>query len=298
MTLSAQLTSGQPPAATVVMLPFASTRVVEVELSCYPNEAGGRPVTTYPLYEGVGPDLVQTGDHAAEVAYRLARETVDLSAATYYIGFRLKGLPAAAKVRGESAGLAMAIAIYCRLTSSPFGRIAATGRLTSFDDGGRIDRVEGIQAKLQGVLQVLSAGDTMFYPRPQDPDIADAVRAVFLERGIRLIAVDSVREALSCLNPKTAEAKPTKAPARRNLRPAALLIGLLGCLLAAGTVYWSLIKTTAGEGETVAISRTEADHHPENAAETPGEVRDPRLQLPHQPALKPPTPPQFRQGFE
>ncbi len=100
MKMNSQKSCDYEKPVNSIWLPFASSHVVEVELSCYGGDHGGRPVISYPVHE-LGPDLVHTADSAAEIAYRLARDTKELVGSSYCLGYRLKELPAATMIEGS-----------------------------------------------------------------------------------------------------------------------------------------------------------------------------------------------------
>ncbi|CAG35944.1 S16 family serine protease [Desulfotalea psychrophila] len=218
-----------------LLFPFASGNLAEIELSFYVNSGkrDGRPITTYPL-DNVSPDLDQSVRYAAEVAYRLALQSSKLGEISYAAGYRLKNMEGETSLTGESAGLAMALALYSELTSIHLGRVVATGALTGLGDGGTVSWVGEVPAKLLGALDGLESGDSMFYPLANVSQVTDVLKKKYVERGIRLIAVGSVEEALNYFPSLSCPSQELVKKSR--CVPALAIILLVGMLLVGGYV--------------------------------------------------------------
>lgn len=107
-------------------------------------------------------------------------------------------LPRSGVIDGKSAGLLSALLFlegYLRQwwrREVPFA-YAATGAV---DAAGAVTSVGAINAKIGGALATLEAGSKVFYPRPNDAELAPEHRRAAEAQGIRLIPVSTVGEAL------------------------------------------------------------------------------------------------------
>lgn len=106
-------------------------------------------------------------------------------------------------VHGLRAGLAFCLHFAFQVWSkppndsmSPGFSIAATG-VISDAKGSAVTRVEGIGRKLARALDVLQQGDKIFYPHDNDGEIDAGIRDAASTKGIALIPVATVREALA-----------------------------------------------------------------------------------------------------
>lgn len=124
------------------------------------------------------------------------------------------------RARGGSAGLAFCLKLALevqRLKSadSAGGSVAATGVIENGSGEAAVGRVDRIDAKLRGAMAVLQRGDRVFVPAANEPDIAAEVREELSAKGLQLVPVATVEEALLCLLPRRGA---PKAPGPRRLR--------------------------------------------------------------------------------
>ncbi len=168
--------------------------------------------------------------------------------------------------------------MYSELTDIPVGRMAATGKLISLQGGGRVGRIDGLPAKLLGALGVLQAGEPMFYPRDNEPDISKELKATFEEKNIPLLSVESVQEAVLYLQDGKQEKEQTSS-GTNNIKLAAVALCIaLGCLSWGIATY--VVTDRSGEKVTAVkdigtsvetIAHPVADAEQGRDVESPGE---------------------------
>ena len=146
---------------------------------------------------------------------------------TYYLADQLS----TANVIGKSAGLAFAVKfaleVYQNQTQTTLpGAIAATGIISSSNQQAQVLQVEAIDQKIQGALAQLNAGDRILYPKSNEPHLDDNLYRLANEKEIRLIPVETLKDALEELLPST-----QSIPA---IPPASLVKILVGILLLVG----------------------------------------------------------------
>jgi hypothetical protein len=114
------------------------------------------------------------------------------------------------RARGSSAGLAFCLKfareVHRLSTGRPMGfSVAATGVI---DNGSReavVGRVEGIQAKVRGAMGVLKPGDRVFFPAANEREIDASLWQELKAKGLELVPVATVEEALYRLIPTSAD---------------------------------------------------------------------------------------------
>lgn len=147
------------------------------------------------------PDIMKSAEVAFDAAIFVLQK-MGCSTGRYYIHYQFKNETKGAKfVHGESAGLAFCLDFAAKIwenLSRPAKlnfAIAATGVIN--DDQGEVTRVDSITGKLQGALDVLQHGGRIFYPRDNDSEISTGIRDAASTKGIALIPVATVQEALA-----------------------------------------------------------------------------------------------------
>lgn len=204
---------------------FESGSGVAVDLSLH-RAAGdqSRPIDAYVVTEYEG-EFTRAARRAAEAVYHAALASGE-AACAMVVGYDLQGLPAGCPVTGESGGLAFAVALGKRLLKQDPGPVAATGEVRSGHDGGPIGAVLGITEKLAAAGRLLPAGGWVLYPRDNDGDIPDDLKASLEQNGLKLHPVSRVSEALALVFdlPGT-DATPTDVPRADDWdQPAAFVI--------------------------------------------------------------------------
>lgn len=204
---------------------FESGSGVAVDLSLH-RAAGdkSRPIDAYVVTEYEG-EFTRAARRAAEAVYHAALSRGE-AACAMVVGYDLQGLPAGCPVTGESGGLAFAVALGKRLLKQDPGPVAATGEVRSGHDGGPIGAVLGITEKLLAAGRLLPAGGWVLYPRDNEGDIPEDLRASLEKKGLKLHPVSHVSEALAMVfNLPGTDATQTDAPKADDLdQPGAFVI--------------------------------------------------------------------------
>ncbi len=173
------------------------------------------------------------------------------------------------QARGSSAGLAFCLKfasqVYELGGEGPPGSfaIAATGTVENSSRQASIGRVEGIGAKIRGALRVLKQGGLLFVPAANLPEVSEEIRQSLAHRGIELIPVGTVHEALQRLLPRP---KHRNAQATDRKRPWGwAVLGVLAVLGVAGT-YWGWEQSTTPTVEELVLWSAEGRYLEARAA--------------------------------
>lgn len=115
-------------------------------------------------------------------------------------------------IQGSSAGLAFGLKLAQEAYRLRTGRslahsIAATGVVSDSSEEASVESVRGISAKLEAAVAVLAAGDQVFYPAANQPELSAALRAQAAHKGIQLVPVSSMAQALEVLFSSTGEGR-------------------------------------------------------------------------------------------
>ena len=116
--------------------------------------------------------------------------------------FKEKGMSSYAM--GKSAGLGFCLKFAQEVCFRESGRkldfaLAATGAITDGTKTAEVGRVGGIRLKLQGPMDCLDKGDKIFYPSENDKEIGHEIKEDAARRGIDLISVSTVGQAITKL---------------------------------------------------------------------------------------------------
>ena len=144
------------------------------------------------------------------------------------------------RARGSSAGLAFCLkfaAEVCELSGGPPASVAvaATGTIENSSRQAGIGRVEGLDAKLRAAQRVLQRGDLLFLPAANAPEVSEQVRRGLIAKGIELIPVATVEEALHRLLPAGKDPLAQRSKKRREWGWVA--VGMVAALVAVGA-FW------------------------------------------------------------
>ena len=96
-------------------------------------------------------------------------------------------------ISGQSGGLAFALALASEITKKGHGPVAATGIIEADGSVGKVRQAD-LDAKIEAACRALARGGLMLYPR--DNHISDRIRRTLKERGIGLVPVMTVVQAL------------------------------------------------------------------------------------------------------
>lgn len=142
------------------------------------------------------------------------------------------------KAQGGSAGLAFCLhfareVLADRPDRIPDFSIAATGVVSDSTGEARVRGVRGIQTKLDIALNRLQEGDWVFFPTENEPEVGQPIREKASRKGIELIPVTTVEQAIGKLlatdEPATEPPPPKHAPLR-SLLVLFLIVGISALL--------------------------------------------------------------------
>lgn len=177
---------------------FESGSGVEVELSLHAGtNKKGRPIDAYVLTDSEG-DIALAARRAAEAVYHTVKPIRKLDA-PLVVGYDLHGLHASCPVTGGSGGLAFVVALGKRLLEMDPGPVAATGEVKSGHNGGPLGPVKGIAAKLSEAGRLLPENGWILYPKENEAEISEEIKASLSDKGLKLRPVSSVSETLVML---------------------------------------------------------------------------------------------------
>lgn len=133
----------------------------------------------------------------------------------YYIRCRFDKTEVNAKALGSSAGLAFSLKFAQEIYRAKTGKVldcsaAATGIID--ETGCRVGRVNDINPKFDAAIECLQHGGCFFYPADNEEEIDTDKKARAVQKGIELISVVTVDEAIKRLLPEKAPASLEKIP--------------------------------------------------------------------------------------
>jgi hypothetical protein len=171
--------------------------------------------------------LVQAATNGFYSAYQVLRHMGYIKGCKYCFSYQFEeGIDA----YGASAGLACALkfaqAVYPGREFFPYN-LAATGVISDGTKDAQVKRVEGMQPKLRAALLRLHWGDRMYYPAANDADVDDALRVAATDKGIELLPVTTLMDAIATLLPPP---PPASKPIRLAAHVVAYTLLLLLCV--------------------------------------------------------------------
>jgi len=168
-------------------------------------------------------------------------------------------------VSGQSGGLVFALTLASEITGKSRGSVAATGIIEADGAIGKVLQAD-LDAKIEAACRALSRGGVLICP--QDNQISDEIKEKLEGKGIELIQVATVAQALhvsgiiSISEVSDVRDAPGKLAQRRYL-PAFFFVLLLLLILAVG--LFSLNKssgTRIGSGSSTSDSKISGDQNP------------------------------------
>lgn len=122
----------------------------------------------------------------------------------YCFSYQFKEKGKSSYALGKSAGLGFCLKFAQEVCFRESGRkldfaLAATGAITDGTKTAEVGRVGGIRLKLQGAMDCLDRGDKIFYPSENDEEIGLEIKKDASRRGIDLISVSTVEQAITKL---------------------------------------------------------------------------------------------------
>ncbi|MBW2186398.1 MAG: hypothetical protein JRG71_08380 [Deltaproteobacteria bacterium] len=193
-----------------VWMLFECGAAAEVVLSAHLTpEGNSRPIEAYLTLE-CDRSFSHAALRGAETAYTWARGKL-FHLSPQIISYDLLDLPKDRGVKGESGGLAFALALATHLYGDNSLPIAATGEIVASADGGPVTSIKGINAKLGAAITLLPEDGLIFYPKENEFEVSTKVQQQALAKGLPLHAVESVEQALNILFPEANLISPHKA---------------------------------------------------------------------------------------
>lgn len=119
----------------------------------------------------------------------------------YCFSYQFKEKGKSSYAMGKSAGLGFCLKFAQEVYFMESGRkldftLAATGVITDGTKTAEVGRVGGIRLKLKGAMDCLDKGDKVFYPSENDKEIGPEIKEDAAGRGIDLISVSTVEQAV------------------------------------------------------------------------------------------------------
>ena len=181
-----------------------------------------------------------SADEGIHCAYQsLRRFNYIAERADYYLRCRFDDTDVNTKVLGASAGLGFSLKFAQEIYRAKKGQsliysIAATGMIDETECN--VGKVNGINQKLDAAMDCLQQGDKFFYPAANEEEIEPHKKALILQKGIELIPVLTVDEAINMLLPLDGTGDGGKPPPKWRIK---LFIGAMALLiLLAIVILW------------------------------------------------------------
>jgi hypothetical protein len=157
----------------------------------------------------------------------------------YYLRCRFDDTDVNTKVLGASAGLGFSLKFAQEIYRAKTGKslncsVAATGMID--ETGCKVRRVNGINQKIDAAIDCLRKGDKFFYPTGNEKEVDPEKKAHALQKGIELIPVLTVDEAINMLLPLDATGDGGKPTPKWGIK---LFVGAMALLiLLAIVILW------------------------------------------------------------
>jgi hypothetical protein len=171
----------------------------------------------------------------------------------YYLRCRFDDTDVNAKALGASAGLGFSLKFAQEIYRTKTGKffkcsVAATGMID--ETKCNVRRVNGINQKFEAAIDCLKKGDQFFYPIENEEEIDPDKKARALQKGLELIPVLTVDEAINLLLPfetpttiekthsgsENASGDQVKPPTDRRIK--AFFAAMVLLILLAGVYFW------------------------------------------------------------
>lgn len=222
-----------------ILILFASGESSRVHLSLHPGRQDrNRPADAYVV---TGGGLSRSARRAAEAVYNWLSES-GRNPDQFVAAFDIEGSDT--DMRGESAGLAFALALAARLLNRENLAVAATGEIAGSTYPALVAAVDSVDTKLRAAARLLPAGSICCYPAANEAELTIGTKRLLEQRGIRPVPVESVAEALDYVVPVGVETTPrsTRRPPGASLRPFLLLSAVVACCVAVGALWWMFTR--------------------------------------------------------
>ena len=195
---------------------FSSRNAMRVNAVLHQNDLPDHNISSVKDFDWAMNDAARRGCNAA-LKWFQGRGGPDR---TYSVSFDMPDKSSGERLTGASGGLAFAVAVARKVRKAhkvrddALGAVAAVGVVKSGDDGGPVGCVGDIEAKIEGALEDLPAGGHLIYPQDNKEEIEKITPALWkelAEKNIKMLAVESVDDALNSLFPPVLPKRPRKA---------------------------------------------------------------------------------------
>ncbi len=279
---------------TSIWMLFASGASVEVHANSYEAPAGSkRPVDAYVVSDCDG-DCEEAAARAVETVWQ-AVSVQGRRLKPLVFGFDLPGKKSRKPVVGASGGLAFVVSAMQKFTGCSFGHVAATGILQSTDLDAPLMPVRSIIQKIEAALQLIPSGGVVLYPQSNDAEIPKDLRTRFIDKNIRLLAVDDVSHALEILMEHVTGEKPGQPGMTIPKWLLFAVCGLLTSLLVvAATLYFQVrvpekplpVVDLPPPQEQTSIETVPVIQTDQEPSEATGQYEDPGPQVVENPSIQ------------
>jgi tetratricopeptide (TPR) repeat protein len=146
--------------------------------------------------------ILKSAEDGCHSAYNILRELKVINEGKkYYVSFEFDGQN---NVMDYSAGLTFSLkftaeAYLDKKNKSYAFSLAATGCVSDITKEAKVTKVEGFEKKLKAAIDNLHENDLMFYPQKNEEELDESLREEAKRKGIKLIPVSTVREAVERL---------------------------------------------------------------------------------------------------
>lgn len=161
--------------------------------------------------------VLSSASNGFYAAYQVLTRLEVIRGDKYCFSYQFKANDLTFYALGESAGLAFCLKLAQEVSHRKTGErlpysIAATGMISDGTEKAEVRGVSGINAKLEAALTCLQKGDKLFYPSQNEEDIGPELMAEAADKGIELIPVATVAQALQRLVEKFPAQEPHVEP--------------------------------------------------------------------------------------
>ena len=233
-----------------------SSRIV---YSFYDPDPGNRVKIDFPpgLSDG---QVRNSADEGIVCAYQILRRFGYIGEREdYYLRCRFADTEINFKALGESAGLGFSLKFAQEVYREKTGQslsysVAATGVID--EKGRKVGRIKGINPKLEAAINCLQKGDQVFYPSDNEEEIDPDKKANAEQKGIELIPVSTVEEAIRKLFPEKVSVVPVKPPTRRKRALRFIIaIAITILFLLTGLYIWQNTKPSGDQTAACKVNK-------------------------------------------
>ena len=188
-----------------VLAAFTDKSISEVLMEFYDPDPR-EPIKVLFYGDECSTDVVSSAKAGCPSAYNILKDMKILDyGESLCVGFGFReAVDTYTHTVGKSAGLAFLLKFvgeileWKKQLNSTF-TVMATGYVSDYTRNAHINAVRSIQKKVLGAIDVLNQDDMIFYPLENDNEIPAELRKKANDKGIKLISVSTVQEAVKKL---------------------------------------------------------------------------------------------------